>query len=246
MSIPVFTPLGASTTNRKWALDVEDPDEPGVYVGVRGMQEGKPRPSDATTQDDSDLDGEGYGSDTVTGLRWGFDGKLLRKTVLGDRTSYDRGQEILRKVARTVGGILKFRYYEMEPDGPRVEAYEGYGVVTWAPDGGNQESLDSVAFSVKGRGKPTEIEHPEAQAAVPVVTRIEPSGAGAGDPVVIKGHRFPAGSTAASLVKFGGTNAASVLVTDSETILATLPAGDAGLVLVKVGTGADYTYTRGA
>lgn len=246
MTIPVFEPLGATTTNRIWALDVEDPEDPGVFVGVRGITEIKPRPADATTQDDSDIDGEGYGSDMVTGLRWGVDGKLKRASTLADSTKYDPGQEIMRRVAERVGGFLKFRYYEMEPDGPREEAKTGYGVVTWTPDGGNQESLNTVAFSIKGRGKPTSTEHPAAVEAVPFVTGILPAGAVAGAPVVIHGHNFPTGSTSAALVKFDGVNAASVLVTAEDTILATLPAGDAGLIPVKVGSGPDFSYTRGA
>ncbi len=248
MSIPAFNPLGATTTNRIWALDVEDPDDPGVFVGVRGITEIKPRPADATTQDDSDIDGEGYGSDVVTGLRWGVDGKVKRAKTLGDATKYDRGQEIMRKAAENVqsGGILRFRYYEMDPGGPREEAKTGLGVVTWTPDGGNQESLNTVAFSIKGRGKPESEVHPEAITPVPIISSILPAGAGDGAPIVIHGHNFPVGSTTASLVKFSGVNAASVLVTAEDTILVTMPNGDAGVVQVKVGTSAERNYTRGA
>lgn len=245
MTIPAFEALDASTTNRKWALDVEDPDAPGVYVAVRGLQESKPRPSEATTQDDSDMDGEGYKSQAVTALTWGFDGKVLRKLRAGNATAYDRGQEILRKVARKVGGVLKFRYYEMEPDGPRVEAYEGRGTVTWAPDGGNMESLDTVAFTITGRGKPTEIEHPEGVAAVPLILSALPSGAAAGDSIVIEGVHFADVSGVAG-VKFGGTNATSYTVLHDGAILAVLPAGAAGSAPIKVGAGNEFPYTRGA
>lgn len=245
-TVPARQQLGAATTNRKHYLDVQDPAVPGVWVPVFGITEFKPRGAIATTQDDSDMDGEGYKSQTTTALTWGFDGKVSRKTVDGAPTQYDPGQEIMRKVAETIGGVLPFRYYEMEPGGPRVIAKEGKGNVTWTEDGGNMESLDTVAFSITGRGKPTNIPHPEGVTAAPVINLVSPTGAAAGAPVVIRGAYFDTSTSAASYVKFDGTDATSYDVIDSATIMAVLPAGAAGLVPVKVGTSADFTYTRGS
>lgn len=247
-TIPERSQLGASTTNRKYYLDVVDPDASGsedIWIGVFGLQEGKPRPSEATTQDDSDFDGEGYKSQAVTALTWGFDGKVLRKIDGTDSTAYDPGQEVLRKVAAKIGGRVKFRYYEMEPDGPRVEAMTGWGTVTWAPDGGNMESLDSVAFTITGRGKPTSTVHPAAESAVPVIVSADPSGAAAGDTVAIRGGYFT-GITGVSGVKFGADNAASYQVLADDLILAVVPAGVAGSAPIKVGASAEFPYTRGA
>lgn len=245
-TIPEREQLGASTVNRKYYLDVMDPDDPGSWVGVFGIQESKPRPGEGSTQDDSDMDGEGYKSNVVTALTWGFDGKVIRKTTNSDPTAYDPGQEILRKVAERVGGRIMFRYYEMEPDGPRVEAKTGWGTVTWTPDGGNMESLDTVAITITGRGKPTSTQHPEAAPASAVVSSILPPNAETGAQVVISGKYFDT-SAAADYVQFGSAalDAADVNIVSSSQILAKVPAGDAGPVVVTVGD-TQVIYTRGS
>lgn len=244
-TIPERVQLGASTTNRKYYLDVVDPDASGPgdeWVGVFGLQEGTPRPSEATTQDDSDFDGEGYKSQTVTALTWGFDGKVLRKLDGSDQTTYDPGQEILRKAAERVGARIKFRYYEMEPDGPRIEAKTGWGTPTWAPDGGNMESLDAVAFTITGRGKPLSTVHPEEGEAAPVVSSILPPNAETGSQVVISGNYFDlAGDEGYVLF---GTEEATFTVVSASQILAEVPAGDAGPVVVSVGD-TQVIYQRG-
>lgn len=245
-TIPERVQLGASTTNRKYYVDVKDPDVPtGPWVGVFGIQEFKPRHAEATTQDDSDFDGEGFKSQALTALTWGGDGKVLRKSTQADATAYDPGQEIIRKAASRVGGRLMVRFYEMEPDGPRVEAYEGWATPTWAADGGNMESLDSVAFTLTGNGKPTSYVHPEAGAAEAVVTSILPPNAKTGSQVVIGGAYFDA-AAAADYVKFGATSvpADDVQIVSSRQILAVVPEGEAGPVVVTVG-GDQVIYSHG-
>jgi hypothetical protein len=246
-TVPARAPLGASTTNRKWYLDVEDPAAPGVPVGVFGMGEFKFKPSEATQQDDSDMDSEGFKSSTVTALAWGGEGKLHRKTLSSDGTAYDPGQEILRRASRGMGNAnrVKVRVYEMEPDGPRVEAYSGYCLATWSPDGGGMDALDTVSFALVGQGKCSEIAHPEGVVAVPVIQSALPSGAVAGATVAIEGAHF-ADVAGASGVKFGATNATSYNVLSDGTILAVVPAGAAGSAPITVGTGEVYPYTRGA
>lgn len=244
-TVPERVQLGASTTNRKFYLDVQDPDAPGVWLGVFGLQEGKPRPSEGTTQDDSDFDGEGYKSQAVTALTWGFDGKVLRKLKDDDQTAYDPGQEVLRKVAARIGGRVMARYYEMEPDGPRIEAMTGWCTVTWTPDGGNMESLDTVAISLTGRGKPTTTAHPEAGVAVPVIVSVDPAGAAENATIAIRGGYFT-GVSGAAQVKVGGVNAASYQVIADDLILAVMPAGAAGSAPITVGGSAEFPYTRGA
>lgn len=253
MVLPTRTPLGASSTNRKWALDVQDPAAPGIWVPVMGLQESKPRPGEATTQDDSDMDGGGYKSQTVTALTWGFDGKVLRKSRQSTAQAYDPGQEIIRIASGALGSqaVIPFRYYELEPGGPRVEAYQGLAVPTWTPDGGNMESLDTVAISLTGRGQRNVIPHPETDNAKVVISSITPSGVGTGGTVAIQGFGF-AGLTGATSVRFNGINATSFVVHSNTLITAVLPSGSAGSVPVLVGgTGGTtvsdpVSYTRGA
>lgn len=168
------TPLGASTTTRKWWLDVRpgitaSGQTPGSFVGVFGIGEMKPKQAEPTEQNDSDYDGEGYTSSTVTALTHGVEGKLHRKTLASDPTAYDPGQELLRLAALEMGALnrVEYRLYEMEPGGPRVEAYQGFASVTWSPDGGGMDALDTVSFALKGQGRLFAITHPEDEVVTP-------------------------------------------------------------------------------
>lgn len=166
MAATARVPLGASTTARKYFLDVRDSGTTGDtgWLGLHGIGELKLMPSEATEQDDSDYDGEGYKSSTVTALTHGAEGKLNRKTLASDPETYDPGQELLRLTALKMGSAnrIEYRYYEMEPDGPRVEAYQGYASCTWSPDGGGMDALDTVTFGLKGQGRLRPIAHPDA------------------------------------------------------------------------------------
>lgn len=84
-------------------------------------------------------------------------------------------------------------------------------------------------------------------AGIPVITSVtgQPEPATTGQMVTIKGTRF----TGVTNVTIGGTVATDWTVVDSETIVATVPAGTAGAVPVVVtnasGPSAAFTYTRG-
>lgn len=239
-------PLGASTTNRKWYLDVYDPAAPTIAVGVFGISDFKNLLS-GSTQDDSDFDSNGWKSSTTTANSWGVELKVGRKSLLVSATAYDPGQEILRKISRKIGiaNRIKVRIYEMEPLGPRVEAYDGYVTVQYAEDGGNMEALSTAAFTLTGQGQPNEIVHPEGQTALPAIGSVLPAGAAVGTTVAIEGQYFT-GTAGATGVKFGATNATSYTVLSDGTILAVVPAGAAGLTTVTVGAGVPIVYTRGA
>jgi hypothetical protein len=83
-------------------------------------------------------------------------------------------------------------------------------------------------------------------AGVPTLATVngQPNPAGAGDLVTIKGTRF----TGTTAVTIDGTPVDDFTVVDSETIVAVLPAGDAGaadvLVTNGVGESTAYSYTR--
>ena len=157
-------PLGATTTNGKWYLDVNTGTEASpVWVGVFGIQEFKPT-VEPTTQDDSDFDSEGWGSDATTQLKWKIEGKAKRAAKAGSTPAvYDPGQEVLRLAAAAIGAgnVVSCRWYEMEPEGPRVEAYQGKAAVGWVDDGGNNAALSTATFTLLGRGKRETITHPD-------------------------------------------------------------------------------------
>ncbi len=162
MSVTAKTPLGAATTVRKWWLQVNAGTYASpVWTHVLGITELKPA-LEPTLQDDSDMDSEGYKSQTVTALAWAIEAKLIRKVTAADAEAYDAGQEILREAAEGMGVANKVdvRWFEMEDEGPREEAYRGYAAVSWSPDGGTMDALDSVSVTLTGKGKRTAITHP--------------------------------------------------------------------------------------
>lgn len=162
MAATTKVPLGAATTNRKWFLDVEGATADS-WIGVFGITEFKDV-LEASMQDDSDFDGEGWLSEVNTANRWKIEAKVIRKTLAETPTSYDPGQEKIRLAAAETGveNVLRIRWYEMEPGGPRVEAYEGFAAVSWSPDGGSTEAVSTASIVLSGRGKRESVTHPGA------------------------------------------------------------------------------------
>lgn len=164
MPAPARVKLGASTVNRKWYLDVNTGTFAApVWTPVNGIGEFQTVLT-PTLQDDSDFDSEGDKSQTVTARAWAASGKLHRKVTVADAEAYDAGQEVLRLASEEIGveNTVDVRFYEMEPGGPRVEAYRGFAAVSWSPDGGGMDALSTVAFTLTGQGKRTAIAHPDA------------------------------------------------------------------------------------
>ena len=253
MAVTTKVALGADTLNRKWYIDVNDgthavPD----WVGVFGVTEFTPF-TNATKQDDSDFDGNGYKSSAVTALEWGVNLKVSRKTQVADATSYDAGQEILRAAAYEMLGDnrveIRFYEYKGEAGGPEVEAYQGYAGVEWNPDGGGMDALSTVSIVLSGQGELEAITHPST-AAVPTVTSVAPDTGptAGGELITIRGTGF-AGAIAENPILFGAVAAEEYVVVNDNTIYAVAPAGGAGLVAVSVenATGVstsnqNYTY----
>lgn len=155
--------LGASTLNRKWALDVNTgTDAAPVWTPVRGRSDFTPN-LEPTLQDDSDYDSEGWKSQTVTAQAWSLAFTVFRKVDPGDPTSYDAGQEALRRAAAGMGteNSVHVRWYETTPGGPRTEAYDGNAAVSWSPAGGGMDALTSVAVTLTGQGRRNVITNPQ-------------------------------------------------------------------------------------
>lgn len=239
MTATTKVPLGADTLNRKWYLDVnagttEAPD----WVGVFGIQEFKTS-KDPTSQDSSDMDSEGWKSNTITALGWGAEGKVRRAPTAADPTAYDPGQEILRLASDGMGvdNSVEVRYYEMTPGGPKVEAYQGFVSVEWTPDGGGMDALDTVSFKLNGQGKRNVITHPDAASVgAPTVTGLSPAAAAAagGLLIIVTGTNFN-GATAVH-VDVTNVNATDWEVVSPTKIALKVPAHAAGIVDVTVTT----------
>lgn len=163
MTMPAIEKLGPSTLNRKWRLEVDTTGGSATptWVAIRGRSEFQPT-QEPTMQDDSDMDSEGWKSQSVTAQSWGLTFKVFRKVDNTDETTYDAGQEFLRLAAAQMGvdNSVHVRWYEAAPGGPRVEAYEGDAAVSWSPDGGGMDGFDVVTVTLAGQGKRDAIAHP--------------------------------------------------------------------------------------
>ena len=163
MTVTTRTALGATTANRKWYCDVATLATPTVFVGLFGSTELKVNPGTVSHTDTSDFEGEGYTAAEAFSAGWGAEGKVRRGTLATTPTEYDPGQEIVRIAGQSMGAANQIiaRFYEMEPDGPRVEAVTGFVNVTWSEDGGAVTVGSMASFTLVGHGKPTSRVHPE-------------------------------------------------------------------------------------
>lgn len=252
------TALAASTVDRKWYLDVNtNTHSSPTWTAVNGIMEFVGA-KESSLQDDSDFDGGGWKSSTVTALGWSLEFKVKRAPTVASATTYDTGQEKLRTLSDLEGTANKaeVRFYEVTASGPAVEAYQGYAAVSWSPDGGSMDATDTVTVTLTGIGARTAITHPDAAAVVPTTTSVTPAtGAAAGGELVkIVGTGFFAAGVddvvATTGVKFGTTNAADWFTDTDNIIWAVTPAVEAGAVDVKVtnATGAStvmasFTYS---
>lgn len=163
MPAPARVTLGPATTNRKWYLDVNTgTTATPIWTPVAGIESLNPK-RDSNLEDDSDFDSGGFESSTKTTEKWELEVSLVRKTG-ATLTSYDVGQEFLRTKSYGSMGVAnsaEIRYYEMEPSGPRVEAYQGRAAVSFTEKGGNMKALSMADVKLTGQGRLSSITHPD-------------------------------------------------------------------------------------
>jgi hypothetical protein len=239
MPSTAVVPLGGATYNRKWALDINT----GTFVAptwvrVAGISDFK----DAFVPDlieDGDFDSGGAHSKTVTATDWTLTFKAERKTVDGAQTTYNPGQELLRTTSYLMGGAnaVDVRWYEMTASGPKVEAWRGYAVVGWDPDGGDFTAKSTVSVTLSARGARTAITHPDGAAVVPVLYSVTPAvGVQAGGTLhrVMGTGFFAAGVAAVASMKLGVTNVPTFQADSDNELHFVAPAKAAGPFVVYV------------
>ncbi len=171
------TALAATTINRKWFLDVNTNSYAvPTWTPVNGIMEFMGA-KEVTLQDDSDMDGVGWKSSTATALAWSLEFKVKRAPTVAVGTAYDTGQEALRTYSDLEGTANKadVRFFEVTASGPIAEAYRGYCVVSWSPDGGGMDATDTVTVTLTGIGARTAITHPDGTAVVPTLLSVSPA-----------------------------------------------------------------------
>jgi len=231
-----------STLSRKWVLEINTGTVAvPIWTIVKGLAEYTFTPGDPNLEDDNVYEDLGFTGQTKTALSVKGEGKVMRRTLPTDVTTYDPGQEKLRTLSNLLGptGVGYFRTYDRD-GGP--EAYTFFAEVSWQPEGGSPTDLESVSFTLTGKGAPTLITNPNAVAlALPTVTGLNPTtGTTAGGfLVIITGDNFTdrfgniVVSGAAS-VKFAAANATSYTVLNRQQIAAIAPANTAGAKVVTV------------
>jgi hypothetical protein len=231
---------GTPTANSKWRVDVDLDlaNFTGNWAQLRGMSNFVPGKNDTVT-DTTDYDTDGWGSDAVMQQKHANTCTVRRNKYAG---SYDPAQEILRGAADAVNQLVHIRWYERVVGG---EAYEGYALVQWAPQGGDAPGLSEVNVTFLGQSARVAIANPWSADQPPVINGVTPStgDAAGGTNVIITGSGF-AGITAASAVKFATNNATEYTVVSDSTIVAKTPAHTAGAVDVVV-TNANGASTTG-
>lgn len=150
----------ATALARDWVFRVREiggADEDWIFV--RGLSSVSPI-FEGAPQDASDIDGEGYGAEVVTGLTWRVEGGGKRKGENVTGFVDDPGQNLLRRKGRRTGldNMVEFQIYRRDelPD-----AYQGQGPVIWTDTAaGDKNALQEFTFRVSGNGKPEEITKP--------------------------------------------------------------------------------------
>jgi hypothetical protein len=166
MTAPVRTPLGDAALARDYYIDVFDSTagSGGAYIAVMGVQSIQVQ-FEPNWADDSDNDSGGFSAQTKTGEKVTVTCKLRRAPSVATPTTYDPGQEVIRKAGPGKQGSanrVKCRVYEMGT--ARVEAYEGFFGVDWQEDGGGTQDLRMISLVLQGKGAAKPITHPQPAA----------------------------------------------------------------------------------
>lgn len=225
---------------RRYRVDIDTATFPASqYQQLMGMSEVK-LIEELRTEGDEAYEDNGAGREQVTGYNWRLEIKLFHsKNAAG--TALDTVHRFLRtkfEAAKNGAQLGEFgvRWYDKDgiDDG---NAKEGRAYVkAFPPDGGNPGSLDVISLVIQGQGPLAAVTNPNAT-TVPAVTSLNPTGGSTagGNLVNVYGAKFT-GTTGATGVKFGATNATNYTVVSDSHIVATAPAATAGAKDVTVTT----------
>jgi hypothetical protein len=225
----------ATALQRRFRWDINTgTEEVPVWSQVPGVIEFNPAVT-PTDQDDFDYDTDGWKGSTRTMRMWGLEAKISYKqddaTFVANAT-----HTFLRAASNAIGasGVVHMRWYDRNG---ADEAYEGHGLITWAPDGGDAEQLNQVSITVAPSSTDpvlTSITNPLNTAPVPIISSLSPAtgAAAGGDLVIITGAYF----TGATDVDFGVTAADDFEVISANKIAVVTPAVAASTVDVVVTT----------
>lgn len=160
MSTPTPPAETITALARRYRLELDmGKDGTPNWTLVPGITEFTPK-TEATQQDVTTYDSGGWTEQAVTMLAWSVETTMAHRChpVTG---AFNAAQEALRKASMTFGAdsYVRVRYYDRngQPD-----AYTGTALVTWEPDGGKAEDVDTVKVTLTGSGPLVEIPNPTA------------------------------------------------------------------------------------
>lgn len=162
MSTPTPPAETETALARRYRLELNTgTDTTPTWILVPGVQEFAPK-VEPTQQKSTTYDDEGWADSTVTELTWSIETKLAHRCHPTTGV-FNAAQERLRLASENFGSASRVhvRYYDREG---RDEAYEGRALVTWEPDGGAADDLDTIKVTLTGKGKRTKIANPVAPA----------------------------------------------------------------------------------
>lgn len=151
----------------------------------------------------------------------------------------------LIEAADTTGGanVIGYRYYHATS---AALAYEGTASVNWSRVNTDVADIEFFSFDLSGQGDRHKIVNPGVTGGKPSISSVQPTGAVAGDTVVVTGARF----TGTTTVTMGGVAVTTESVISDSLLAIVVPAGTAGaapvIVTNDVGASAAFTFIRGA
>lgn len=256
MAVPQTLPAatGQSQISNRYMVEVDtaSSDAAPAWVGVFGRKSYGAQ-INPTTVDNSDSDTGAWTSQFAVAFGWTATLVVEHKLYEGDE---DEGQAFLRTAAAPTGPNAQakrvhVRWYDRFGG---EEVFEGWATVQWAGSTAERDS-DKATVTFTGQGalygqgdtvRGASLANPIASNTVATVSSASPENAAQGAHVTILGSNF----NGATQVKFGASNASAFTVSNNGKIIASVPAGTAGVANITVinatGTSNALPYTRGA
>ncbi|MGW7416135.1 phage tail tube protein [Streptomyces sp. NPDC054863] len=161
MSTPTPPAETITALARRYRLEIDMGTTPGtpIWSLIPGVTEFAPK-IEPTQQEVTTYDAEGWVEQAVTMLAWSVEATIAHRAhpITG---KFNAAQETLRKAARTFGAksYVSVRYYDRNG---ADDAQQGLALVTWEPDGGGPDEVDTIKVTLTGSGPLTEIANPAA------------------------------------------------------------------------------------
>lgn len=155
------TPTENTTTTalaRRWRLEVNmgthETPEWALCPGITEFEwTAEPNLEDAT-----EYETDGWTQNTKTSQSWEVVATFNRKTN-PEQTAYSPVHEAIRTAFFAYGAESNIHLRFLDRNG-LPEAYEGFAVPEWEPQGGEYTDLDQVEVTFHGNGPLTEIDNP--------------------------------------------------------------------------------------